>query len=360
MKTKKEIIKSLRKDGIKLPPLSLRFLGSPAASMERGRFDALIDVSWKKKAVRFAVECVPLSTPKAFEDGLNRLKESKPPCNYLPMLITSFLREEQLQKLEQEEISGIDLCGNGVVVARNKFFVFRGGGKNRFSSSAPIKNIYRKNSSMAARVFLSRSSYESVQNIRLEINRRNPLVSRWDKKPISLSTVSKVLKVLEEDLIVGRNGGIRLLQPDKLLENLNRNYTPPKITRRVRLKVPGGIETIRKTLLIRAEKGGLPLTATGLSTAERYAVSPRDEPLSVYCPDPELLLEGMPPSRMDRFPNLELIETDDETVYFDCRREADFYWASPGQVYLELMSGDKRDRETAGQVRALILSEPQL
>jgi hypothetical protein len=30
-------------------------------------------------------------------------------------------------------------------------------------------------------------------------------------------------------------------------------------------------------------------------------------------------------------------------------------WASPIQVYLELMTGDKRDRETAGQVKEVIL-----
>jgi hypothetical protein len=39
--------------------------------------------------------------------------------------------------------------------------------------------------------------------------------------------------------------------------------------------------------------------------------------------------------------------TEDETVYFDARQEKDFWWASPVQVYLELMAGDKRDQETA-------------
>lgn len=91
--------------------------------------------------------------------------------------------DETLDQLEKDGISGIDLCGNGVVISKGTFFVFRSGGKNRFTSSAPIKNIYRKNSSMVGRVFLVRATYETVQDVLGEINRRNPLVGEWGKKP---------------------------------------------------------------------------------------------------------------------------------------------------------------------------------
>jgi hypothetical protein len=83
----------------------------------------------------------------------------------------------------------------------------------------------------------------------------------------------------------------------------------------------------------------------------------RGDLLSVYCPSLEMLLERLTGNRTDRFPNVELIETDDETVYFDAREDAGFWWVSPVQVYLELMAGDKRDRETAEQVRSLIFKD---
>ena len=51
-----------------------------------------------------------------------------------------------------------------------------------------------------------------------------------------------------------------------------------------------------------------------------------------------------------------LEETQDDIVYFDIRRENGVIWASPIQTYLELMSGDKRDRETAAQVADGILT----
>lgn len=359
MTTKKEMLDQLRRCKTLLPPLSFRFVEGPAQDVGINRIDALIEASWRGDKTSFVVECKSLSTPKMFQDGINQLKSLKLPGDYLPMLIMPFLREEQLLELELEGISGMDLCGNGVVIVPGRFAVFRRGEKNRFSSSAPIKNIYRKNSSMVGRVFIARSTYDTVQNIRSEINRRNLLVNSREKKPMSLSTVSKALKTLEADLIVGRNDIISLLQPEKVLEKLSENYSPPKTTERIRLKVLEDSGTIREVLLSLSDELDLPLAATGISSVGLYAVMQRGDPLSVYCPRLELLIERLPGSQTDRFPNLELIETEDETVYFDARREGDFRWASPLQAYLELMAGDKRDQEIAEQVKSFILMELQ-
>jgi len=351
------MIEQLRRGRISLPPLSFRFLESQPKAGEKRRLDALVEASWRGNAARFAVECKALWTPKAFGDGLNLLRSLSLPKGYRPMLFLPFLSENQLQELERDGISGIDLCGNGVVIVPGMFAVFRSGGKNRFSSSAPIKNIYRKNSSMVGRVFVACPVFNAVQDVCSEINRRNMLVSRWDKKPMSLSTVSKALKVLEQDLIVERGGAIRLLQPDKLLEKLSENYAPPNITERFRLKVPEGGEKLQEFLLTLSHTLDLPIVATGTSSVGRYAVMQRGDVLSVYCPRLEKLLERLPGKQTDRFPNLELIETEDETVYFDARQEGGFWWASPVQVYLELMAGDKRDRETAEQVKSFLLKD---
>jgi hypothetical protein len=351
----KEMVNLLRSGKVVLPPLSFRVLKDKTATKKSSGFDVMVEASWGGSAARFAVECKALSTPKAFKAGLNLLKTETLPKGCWPLLFLPFLSEQQLQELEQEQVSGIDLCGNGVVAVPGKFSVFRTGGKNRFSSSAPIKNIYRKNSSMVARVFLSCPSYETVQDVCSEVNRRNMLVERWNKSPMSLSTVSKSLKALEEDLIINRKETIRLLQPDKLLEKLSRNYASPNVNDRIRMKVQAEAETLRQLLRRQSQELGLPIIAAGTSSVGRYAVMQRGDLLSVYCPRLELLLERLPGSRTDRFPNVELIETDDETVYFDAREDEEFWWASPVQVYLELMAGDKRDRETAEQVKTFIL-----
>ena len=355
--TEKEMLDQLQEDRIQLPPLSFRFLDDRQDIGVNGGFDVFIEVFWKKSKAIFAVECKALSTPKAFQDGVNLLKSFSLSNDYLPMLFMPFLSERKLQRLEREGLSGIDLCGNGVVVVPGTFAVFRSGGKNRFPSSALIKNIYRKNSSMVGRAFLLCAGYETVQEIRTKINQRNLLVNRWDKKPMSLSTVSKALKTLEDDLIVTREGTIRLLQPDKLLEKLRENYDPPAVKERVRLKISEESGKVWKLLSKQSQTLDLPLIASGTSSVARYAVMQRGDLLSVYCPKVERLLERLPGSSSDRFPNLELLATEDETVYFDARWEGDFWCASPVQVYLELMAGDKRDQETAEQINAVILND---
>jgi len=214
-----------------------------------------------------------------------------------------------------------------------------------------------ENISMVGRAFLLWPGYETVQEIHAEINQRNPLVNRWKKKPMSLSTVSKALKTLEDDLVVTCETTIRLLQPEKLLEKLYENYDPPTVRERVRLKLSEESGKVLELLSKQSQALDLPLVASGTSSVSQYAVMQRGDLLSVYCPRLEGLLELLPGSQTDRFPNLELVETDDETVYFDARQEGGFWWASPVQVYLELMAGDKRDQETAEQVKSFLTKD---
>jgi hypothetical protein len=95
--------------------------------------------------------------------------------------------------------------------------------------------------------------------------------------------------------------------------------------------------------------------AIGLSSVTRYPTMQRGELLSLYCPEAKRVQAAIGGRETDRFPNVELIETLEQPLYFDAREESGFYWASPVQTWLELMRGDKRDRETAEQVRESIL-----
>jgi hypothetical protein len=355
MPTEKEILDQLRQGKVQLPPLTIRFLDDQLNIGQDKHIDAYIEVKWKRRSARYAADCRALSTPKFFQNSINYLKSLPLPKNVFQMLIMPFLNEQQLKELEKVGISGIDLCGNCVVVSPGAFSVFRSGGKNRFPSSAAIKNIYRKNSSMVGRGFFIYPDFRTVQDIRAIINQRNLLVHRWNKKPMSLSTVSKVLKTMVEDLIITRTEKIRLLQPDKLLEKLRENYNPPVVKERIRLKISENNKSILKLLSEQSRLLDLPLIASGTSSVTRYTVMQRGDLLTVYCPKVEILLNRLPGSQSDRFPNLELLETEDEPIYFDARQADGFWWSSPLQVYMELMVGDKRDQETAEQLKALIL-----
>ena len=186
------------------------------------------------------------------------------------------------------------------------------------------------------------------------MNRRNLFVQLADGLAMSMGTVSKALKQLEDELIVGRNAEIRLLQADKLLEQLQQNYEPPK-ARTVRLQVDCQFTQLPQLVSTKLARSPEPLVATGLSSVSRYATMQRKERLSLYCPEAKRVQAAIGGRGTDRFPNIELIETLEQPLYFDARDESGFYWASPVQTWLELMRGDKRDQETAEQVRESIL-----
>ncbi|MCK4601324.1 MAG: hypothetical protein KAU28_02585, partial [Phycisphaerae bacterium] len=58
----------------------------------------------------------------------------------------------------------------------------------------------------------------------------------------------------------------------------------------------------------------------------------------------------------DRFANIEILRTDDARAFFDPRVKDGIPYASPIQTWLDLVSGDKRQKDAAKQVRRGILA----
>ena len=156
---------------------------------------------------------------------------------------------------------------------------------------------------MVGRVFLVRPRFNQVSEILDEVNQRN-LFAGWALQPMSLSTISKALKGLEQDLIVAREGAAaRLLQAEKLLDKLVQNYTAPKVEEVVNWKLPTSLgEEERKEVLVGAFSSKIPAVVTGASSVSRYAVMQAGETLSIYCPDPKGWLSKLPGAPADRFP----------------------------------------------------------
>ncbi len=338
---------------VTLPPLQIACIKLEPQFGGKRQFDALIEVRSGGLCSRFAVEIKASSTPIAFRSAVHEVKGTMLSTGTLPMIMLPYLSESQLQELEQDGVSGLDLCGNGVVMAPGGLFVFRTGQPNLYPRSTPIKNVYRKNSSMVPRVFLAQAQFERVTEVLTAINTRNVLGEALGRPPMSMGTVSKAIKAMEEDLIVSREQGpLKLIQPDKLLEKLLGNYQPMRPVDVIRRKVSATVTDLPSVLADLGKELNIPVVATGLASATQYAVMQRGDMLSVYCPRPEALLARLSSSESDRFPNLEIIPSEDETDYFDSRLDAQtgFRWASPIQSYLELMRGDKRDQEIATQV----------
>ncbi len=353
MLTQQEAFERIKAGLLQLPPLAIK-LYEPGPSLAKTQMvDAVLEVTWQDKAYHFGAEYKLRSTPKEFQAALNQAAAYQHHTGLLPLVLVPFLNDKQLRELSDRQISGLDFSGNGVVIVPGKIFVLRSGSRNQFPASEAIQNVYRKSASIVPRAFLSCPVFDSVNSISdfIQLRGRHP-------STLSLSTVSKALKVLEEDLIVSREkNAIRLIQPEKLLDKLAANFTQPSIRRFLVGKSPYGLEMLMSLLSESSLKHQVWLIGTGVGSINQYAVMARDNFLSMYCTDQYRLLTGIEFKETNRFPNLEIIETQDKTVYFDSRRQNNFDWASPIQTYLELMAGDQRYQDTADQVKEIILAD---
>ena len=347
-----EILELLRRGQVQLPPLAV-FVEMVEVSTMAGVLDAFVRLDWGSRRFRFVAECKRLWTPKAISEAVSHVRRSARPPDFYPLLVVPYLPEARLEELLAQQVSGIDLCGNGVVVVPNELLVYCTGRPNLFRSEADIKNVFRGVSSLVARAFLLVPEYASVQEAQREVERRGG--------KLALATVSKVCKGLEAMLLIERKRSegsaarqLRLLQPDKLLDLLQSNYVAPDVTRTVRGKTKLAPEDFRKEIAA-LESERTRVVLTGFGSVGAYAVMATEPMQYFYCTDLDATIRmlGSAFEPTDRFANVTLFETKEAAVYFDRRPGLT---ASPIQAYLELATGDKRSQETAEQLRRTILS----
>ena len=196
------------------------------------RAAATIETAWGRKSFRFAVECRSVSTPKEIAAAAETAKRSSGPPRSFPMVVVPYLPESQMRLLQEQQVSGIDLCGNALIVVPDEILVFRTG-RHTFRRAGVIKNVYRRNSSIVPRVFLLKPQYDSITEVIDEIKSRGGSIGGHRFQS---------LQEPRQDLVIERKGrlprtrSLRLIQPDKLLELLTENYAPPRIDRRLTAK----------------------------------------------------------------------------------------------------------------------------
>lgn len=346
MRISNRSIELLRKGQTTFPPFSIQVQKSPF--VKNGlELDALVKLTWEGTSYLFGLAAKSNSTPRAIKEAIEKVKRA-PQVNLSPLILVPYLSNERLDELEAQGVSGIDQCGNGVVIIPPKILVKKSGAPNRFRFSPRLKNVYSGTTSLVPRVFLSAQSFDSVQAIQTEIRARGATVA--------LSTVSKALKILEEDLIIDRSRGrIRLLQAEILLNKLVEHGRLPNVSKRLTGKIKQ--EGVMLGLLQKqANRKNLRFALTGSGSVLYYAAMAQGEIIKAYCDDVDALLEEVGFEETRTFPTVELFETNDMLAYFDVEYRDGFPIASQLQTYLELMKGDKRDQQTAVQLRERILS----
>lgn len=309
--------------------------------------DGIIIIDYLGKEVSLLVEIKNRTAPQIVEKGIDSLKslmKGKEIKRYLPTLIVPYLNPSVIDLLKLNRISGLDLNGNYYIVT-DDIIAIRLDQKNEYKESVPIKNIYGRSSSLVGRFLLRENkTYQKVSDIYNGIKELSG--------EIALSTVSKVLTGLEEQLIITKdNSEIRLIQPNKLLSNLKMNYSNPGVYKILRVKLPESMIEA-KELLNKYFLGNW--IWAGETSAAKYASTTSTKEFTVYCKGIDIPEEFMLNYVDIRFYNCTylLLPKSEEYVFFDSQEE----YASRLQTYLELSQLDKREKEIAQDIEKDILN----
>jgi len=307
--------------------------------------DLTFDLSWGAKKVSFVGEVKMSATPQTCRRALEHLTYSVLPNDALrPALITTYLSPGIVEQLEAMQVSGLDLNGNYYIMTPELVAV-RLDQQNQYPSSRDIKKIFSSNSSIVSRFLLRENrTFGQVNDIAKGIEECGG--------GVSLSTISKVLKGLEDELLIDRSDRtIRVLQPDKMLERLKSGYQRPSINERLKLKLPGEIAEMSE--LLGTLLGDQRWIWSGESSAQRYGTTTSESVRKVYTSASIARLEVFKAYQDNRFYNCVVEPTNDDYIYFD----SDGFWASRIETYLALSQLDKREQQVADEIAQQILRE---
>ena len=333
-----------------LPPLIVRSCTVLGGAKEKADARLELGLPGGSEVFRFAVEVKARATPQTVQLAMMQAKAAAQEGEW-PMIQVPFLSPERLEELERERVSGVDLCGNGVVVVPDRLWVVRSGAPNRYRDSRPLNNPYRGRSAMVARMLLQRPRWESLSELAAAVQAAGAA--------LSLAQASKAVQAMGEDLILSKSaGGITLREPLRLLDKLGSEWRKPRVRARQALRLPADMDWARAL----SSNPLLKWAMTGESSVTRYAMFAQAGPrqLAVSSLPLALTLAGGTPETVPNFADAELMETEEPGFFFGNETdEKGIRWASRLQAWLELQAGDARQQEAATDLRDQILKEAQ-
>jgi len=355
--TEKQIIQSLKITDGKYAPLMIKSLQEQVSLPDGSQVDAIMDCSIQNgPSFKAVVEIKTVATPQNILMGARQLatyvandKES----DRVPLLVAPYIGAKQARILEEKGISWLDLSGNMSIRVSNRIYIERTGKPNCFPDTAPIKKIFQGTSSLVSGALLLKpGGFSSLYEMVDFINARNA--------KITLSTVSKVLKILDEELLINRGeSSIFVADQEKLLEKLTQGYknsterkrrnTYRFVIENIQQLSPGVVGQCKDYLVCgfyAAQIKGLAVTdqkTLFVKDIERFRRKAEEKLVSVT-PDTE-------------FGNVIITETNDPGVWFYPEWRAIDSVVNDIELYLEMMVDTPRGMKIAEQLKRRILQK---
>ena len=364
--TEKEIIQYLQNSTREYAPLVINRLEEQVTLEDGYQADAIIEFSIPDgPSFEALVEVTSVPTPKnilqkswQLSDSINKANKS----NVIPLLIAPYIGKKQAQMLKEKGISWIDLSGNMSVKVSNLIYIERTGQRNRFPDTAPIKKIFQGTSSLVSRALLLKpEGFSSLFEIVDFINERNA--------NITLSTVSKVIKSLEEELLVNKSKSLILvINQEKLLDRMTESYTN-YIKRKVRKTYKFSAEKPRYYVSMKRNVQKSNYLACGFFAAQIRGLGATNE-MTISVRDMDQARKDFDFLEPDaEFGNIKLIENKDVEPWFnsidiEIKIEQAIKTTIPIvddiELYLEMMTDTPRGPKIAEQIKQRILNKADI
>jgi len=354
--TTEQIVQSLKSTDGKYAPLMINSLEQQVSMRDGYQVDAIMDCSIQNgPSFKAVVEIKTVATPQNILMGAQLLKAyvaGDKQADKIPLLVAPYIGTKQAKILADNGISWLDLSGNMSIRVSNRVYIERTGKPNRFPDTSPIKKIFQGTSSLVSRALLLKpEGFESLTKMTDFINRRNENI-------IWLSTVSKVLKKLEEELLVNRSKSlITAADPEKLLERLAEGYknSTERKRRNTYRFVIEGIEQLSDGMTALCKDylacGFYAAQIKGLAITERKTIFVKD--IEQFRRKAEKKLVSVTPD--SEFGNFIITETIDPCAWFNADYKISVSVVDDIELYLEMSVDTPRGPKIAEQLKRRIL-----
>jgi len=352
----KEILERLDKETDRYAPLAITRIEKDVIAGEGRRIDAIAEFSVKDgPSFQALIEIKSLATPKIIDDvcqQITYLLEIASRKNLVPVFVAPYIGKEQANRLAKAGISWIDLSGNMTIRVAGQVYIERTGKPNMFPDTVPIRKIFQGSSSLVSRALLLKpEGFSSLYELADFINSRNA--------SITVSTISKVLKALEDELLVTKKKNlIAVDDPEKLLDRLAKGYAD-SVKRQQSNRYRFAIDNYTLSLLPTFWASPLEYAACefyaaklrGLTATEQITlfVKSLDEVRKTYGFN---MLVTKPDAE---FGQLTLIETKEPSVWFNVQSKEFVRTVDDIELYLEMTVATPRGPEIAKQLKQRIL-----
>jgi len=354
--TEREIIQHLQRAGDQYAPLTINRFEEQVLLPQGYRIDAIIEFSIQDgPSFEALVEITPVSTPKNILEKSRQLADyvievNKP--NIVPLLIAPYIGTKQAKILADKGISWIDLSGNMSIRVSNQIYIERTGRKNLFPDTAPIKKVFQGSSSLVSRALLLKpEGFLSLFDIIDFINKKNA--------NITTSTVSKVLKSLEEELLINKSRSlISVIDRVKLLDRLTEGYIN-STERKTRKTYRFAAESTKKLFYSLFEKQ-IDYLACGFYAAQIKGLAVTDQ-ITIFVKDIEQVKKASMWNWVKitpdfEFGNVSITETKDPGVWFNAPLLMYDAVVDNMELYLEMMTDTPRGPKIAKLIKQRILT----